>query len=92
MWHDPIGQNRATPRVTWISSITGQSGHMDLFLSAVTAHAILFPVHARSGQLLLQSSILQLQGRWGKLGRPWAAAQEQNRTGVKGPSTRGAPR
>jgi hypothetical protein len=47
------------------------------------AHAILFLVHARSGQLLLQSSILQLKGRWGKLGWPWAAAQEQNRTGVK---------
>jgi hypothetical protein len=25
MWRDPIGQNRATQRVTWISATTGQS-------------------------------------------------------------------
>jgi hypothetical protein len=102
MWHDPIGQNRATPRVTWISSTIGQSEWdqmwphgliplccnrtRDSFSYARTKWAASSPIFH------LLHSILQLQGRWGRLGRPWAAAQEQNRTRVKGSSTRGAPR
>jgi hypothetical protein len=49
------GSHGSHPQPVKVNGI--KCGHMDLFLSAVTAHAILFPMHARSGQLLLQSSI-----------------------------------